>query len=79
MTSHEAFGTLGFKVNLMITSDSAEKNSILKDNSLEYLDVSRQRCQPGTTPICKIMTKNPYNLQKNPYQLSTPLQNTILA
>ena len=25
-----------------------------------------QRCQPGTTPICKIMTKNPYNLQKIP-------------
>ena len=38
-----------------------------------------QRCQPGTTNICKIMTKNPYNLQKNPYKLSTPLQNTILV
>ena len=25
------------------------------------------------------MTKNPYNLQKNPYKLSTPLQNTILV
>ena len=33
--------------------------------------VLRQRCQPGTTPICKIMTKNPYNLQTNPYNLST--------
>ena len=37
-----------------------------------------QRCQPGTT-ICKIMIKNPYNLQKNPYKLSTPLQKTILV
>ena len=33
---------------------------------------SHQRCQPGTTHICKIMTKNPYNL-------STPLRSTILA
>ena len=32
--------------------------------------IVHQRCQPGTT-ICKIMTKNPYNLQKNPYKLST--------
>ena len=35
--------------------------------------------QPGTTHICKIMTKNPYNLLKNPYKLSTPLRNTILV
>ena len=46
---------------------------------IELLHSQLQRCQPGTTPISKIMTKNPYNLQKNPYKLSTPLQNTILV
>ena len=40
---------------------------------------SIQRCQPGTTHICTIMTKHPYNLQKNPYKLSAPLQNPILV
>ena len=38
-----------------------------------------QRCQHRTTPICKIMTKNPYNLQTNPYNLLTPLRSTILV
>ena len=28
-----------------------------------------QRCQPGTTHICKIMTKNPYNLPKKTLQI----------
>ena len=30
---------------------------------------SWQRCQPGTTPIYKIMTKNPYNLQNKSLQI----------
>ena len=50
--------------------------------SLDYLNLLwyvEQRCQPGSTHICKIMTKNLYNLQKNPYKLSTPLQNTNLV
>ena len=51
----------------------------IKDINCDVDNSVHQRCQPGTTPISKIMTKNPYNLQRNPYKLSTPLQNTILV
>ena len=39
------------------------------DLLLFYTYTLEQRCQPGTTHICKIMTKNPCNLQKKSLQI----------
>ena len=42
---------------------------INRDAESEGRYCHRQRCQPGTTPICKIMTKHPYNLLKKSLQI----------
>ena len=69
-------------IHIYVFTDSKRRkfNTLMIEEVYLHLNyMKEQRRKPGTTPICKIMTKNPYNLQTNPYKLSTPLQNTILV